>query len=89
MSKFVPQKRTQLIEARERQGWTGAELAKRLSAYKSTVYRIEAGVSHPSLALMQKWVAVLPGVSMEMFWAPGAKARPGKATSAPARDAAA
>jgi DNA-binding XRE family transcriptional regulator len=88
MSKFVPQKRTQLIEAREQMGWTGAELAKRLSAYKSTVYRIEAGVGHPSLALMQKWVVALPGVTMEMFWAPGAKARPGKAT-APARDAAA
>lgn len=83
-----PEKRTLLINLRERQGWTGAELAKRMGAYKSTVYRIEAGVSHPSLALMQKWVQLLPGASMEMFWASSAKARPGK-PSVSTRDAAA
>ena len=68
--------RFQLTRARERLGLTMPELAKRLGVAKPTVYRIEAGIRHPSLALMQKWVAELgPGASMELFWTKFAKPR--------------
>lgn len=87
MTQLAPRKRTHLIKARERLGWTGAELADRLGVYRSTIYRIEAGVRHPSLALVQKWVSALPGATMEMFWAPTAKARPGSGPRSSARDA--
>lgn len=87
MTKTTPKKRTQLIKARERLGWNGAELADRIGINKSTVYRIEGGVSHPSLAMMQKWVKALPGATMEMFWASTAKTKhsgPGAGASADA-----
>jgi transcriptional regulator with XRE-family HTH domain len=71
-----PIERFQLIRARERLGLSGVQLAKKLGVVKSTVNKIEAGISHPSLALMQRWVQVLgPGASMDLFWAPGARAR--------------
>ena len=71
-----PVQRFQLIRARERLGLNVPELAKKLGVAKPTVYRIEAGISHPSLALMQKWVAELgPGASMELFWTKSAKPR--------------
>jgi ribosome-binding protein aMBF1 (putative translation factor) len=81
MTKLGQKKRTQLVKARERLGWSGAQLAKKIGTNKSTVYRIEAGIGHPSLALMQKWVKALPGANMEMFRAPTAKARPSRAGS--------
>ena len=90
MTKSAPKKRTQLINARERLGWNGAELADRIGINKSTVYRIEGGVSHPSLAMMQKWVKALPGSNMEMFRAPTAKTKhSGPGGGASAQDAAA
>jgi DNA-binding XRE family transcriptional regulator len=76
---LAPKKRTQLIRARKRVGRSGVQLAKKLRVAKSTVYRIEAGLSHPSLALMQRWIKALgPGVSMDLFGAPGARARPSR-----------
>jgi DNA-binding XRE family transcriptional regulator len=84
-----PQKRTDLIRARERLGLGSTALAYRIGVAKSTVSRIEAGISHPSLALMQKWVKALPGATMEMFAAPSAKARPSRPGPRAARDAAA
>jgi DNA-binding XRE family transcriptional regulator len=76
---LAPKKRAQLIRARKRVGRSGVPLAKKLRVAKSTVYRIEAGLSHPSLALMQRWTKALgPGASMDLFWAPGARARPSR-----------
>ena len=75
----APKERTQLIRARERLGLTRPQLAKKIGASRANVYRVEIGVSHPSLALMQRWTKALgPGVSMELFWAPSAKARPSR-----------
>jgi transcriptional regulator with XRE-family HTH domain len=72
----APKERTELIRARELLGLNGSQLAERLGVVKSTVYRIEAGISHPSLAMMQRWVKALgPGVSMEIFRAASAKPR--------------
>lgn len=74
-----PKKRTQLIRLRERRGLSGPQLAKKIGASRTNVYRIEAGVSHPSLALMQKWIKALgPGATLEMFWDKSAKARPSR-----------
>jgi DNA-binding XRE family transcriptional regulator len=77
--------RTKLIQARERLGLNRVEFAKKVGTSRVNVYRIEIGVSHPSLALMQRWVKALklgPGVSLEMFWAAGAKARPSRRRAA-------
>ena len=76
---LAPKRRTQLISARKRVGRSGVQLAKKIGVAKSTVYRIEAGLAHPSLALMQRWIKALgPGVSMDLFGAPGARARPSR-----------
>jgi DNA-binding XRE family transcriptional regulator len=92
MPKPLPpaKKRSKLIRAREYLGMTRPQLAKKLGASRQNIYRIEIGVAHPSLALMQRWAKALPGVSMEFFRGTAPKARPSKRASArtPSSDAA-
>jgi transcriptional regulator with XRE-family HTH domain len=78
-------KRIELIYARERLGLTRIEFAKKLGVSRSNVYRIEIGVSHPSLALMQRWLLALgPDAKMDWFRGEFAKARPSRRASSDA-----
>ena len=75
----APKERIQLIRARERLGLTRPQLAKKIGASRASVFRIETGVGHPSLALMQRWIKALgAGVSLDLFRASGVRARPSR-----------
>jgi transcriptional regulator with XRE-family HTH domain len=88
--KIDHEERTQLIWARERLGLNVVEFAERLGVVKSTVYRIEAGISHPSLALMQRWLILLgPEAKMDWFWSAAARSKPRLRGLASSPDAAA
>jgi DNA-binding XRE family transcriptional regulator len=74
--------RMQLIRARERLGLFQHELARKIGASPVTVSRVETGVRHPSLALMQRWAKALgPDVSLDIFWVSYAKPRKRRARS--------
>jgi DNA-binding XRE family transcriptional regulator len=63
--------RMRLIEARERKKLSRHELAQKLGIVRTGVFRIEAGKSDPSLALLSEWLAALaPYATFEFFLPP-------------------
>jgi transcriptional regulator with XRE-family HTH domain len=48
-----------VLRARAQRGWTQAELAQKVGTKQANVSRIEAGLSNPTLKLIQKIIQIL------------------------------
>ena len=60
--------RTALIRAREKKGWTRAQLAHEMGGSRHYIYNVEMGNRDPSFDFMRRWVEALGwGASMELF----------------------
>ncbi len=56
-----------VLRARVQRGWTQAELAKKVGTKQANISRIEAGLSNPTLKLIQKIIQTL---DLELTFAP-------------------
>ena len=56
-----------VLRARVQRGWTQADLAHRVGTKQANISRIEAGLSNPTLKLIQKIIQIL---DLELTFAP-------------------